>query len=427
MASTAQMRPVTEPEPRDRRAAAAVPLWRRAIAVLLKALIPLAILAVAAQVSWTLYFTAPVAERQPRPRVPRLVEVVTVHPAARGPMIEAWGEVTAARTLALRPEVGGTVVALNEKLTPGGLVAAGDVLIRLDDRELKLAVARAEAEIRQIEARISVEQGQHERALRDLERLPGNLTESQRRLVLRAPQMAALKAELAAAEAAREQAQVELSHAVIRAPFDAVVVSEQVAMGAVLSEGQEVAELVAADRFDVLLAVPVSALDWIDPQAGQTLRLSQPGVWPEGSFREGRVERLAAGLRGAGRMAELVVRVEDPLARLPQNQGKPRLLLGSFLRAVGEGRRIDGAVRLDRAYLRDDDTVWVMTPDSKLDIRPVEVGWRGAEQVLVAGGLADGDRVVTTPLAVVAPGMALRVEGGAGAGRSAADSAGSGG
>lgn len=423
MASTAQVRPVTEPDPRDRPPVEAVPRWRRVLAAILKLLIPVAILAVAAQISWSLYFSAPVAERKARPRVPRLVEVIEVHPATRGPMIEAWGEVTATRTLALRPEVGGTIVSLSDNLTPGGAVSKGDVLVRLDDRELKLAVAQAEAEIHQIEARISVEQGQHERALRDLERLPGNLTESQRKLVLRAPQMAALKAELAAAEAARERAEVELAHAVIRAPFDAVVVSEQVAQGAVLSEGQEAAELVATDRFDVMLAVPVSALDWIAPEAGQTLRLTQPGVWPKGSYRLGRIERLTPGLRGTGRMAELVVRVDDPLARLASNRGKPRLLLGSFLRAVGEGRQIAGAVALDRAYLRDDDTVWVMDANGKLDIRPVEIGWRGAEQVLVTGGLAEGDRVVTTPIAVVAPGMKLRLDSGGGT----RDSAGGGG
>jgi len=53
--------------------------------------------------------------------------------------------------------------------------------------------------------------------------------------------------------------------------------------------------------------VPVSALDWINPKSGQILRLTQPGIWPEGSFREGTVERLTAGLSATGRMAELVV------------------------------------------------------------------------------------------------------------------------
>ena len=291
----------------------------------------------------------------------------------------------------VRPEAGGTVVALNDRLTPGGLVLAGEELIRLDDREQRLVVVEAEAEIRQIAARIAIENGQQTRAKRDLERLPGKLTESQRQLVLRAPQMAQLQAELAAAEAARERALVALSYMVIRAPFDALVIEEQVAIGTMLSAGSAPATLIAAGRFHVVVAVPVSALDWINPKSGQILRLTQPGIWPEGSFREGTVERLTAGLSATGRMAELVVAIDDPLARKPENRGKPRLLLGSFLRAIGEGRVVESAIALDRAYLRDHDTVWVMTPEGRLEMRPVTVAWRGAETVLISAGLAAGE------------------------------------
>ncbi|MHA1527611.1 MAG: efflux RND transporter periplasmic adaptor subunit [Alphaproteobacteria bacterium] len=413
---TAQIKPVEELDLHLEHRSRPAPWWRRAIALILKTLIPLAILAVAAKIAWSLYLTAPVASREARPRVPRLVEVVEVMPASQGPRIEAWGEVVAARTLVVRPEVGGTIIALNDRLTPGGLVLEGEDLIRLDDREQRLAVIEAEAEIRQIEARIAIEEGQQARAKRDLERLPGKLTEDQRQLVLRAPQMAQLQAELAAAEAARERALVELSHTVLRAPFDALVIEEQLAEGTMLSAGSDPATLIAADRFHVVLAVPVSALDWINPKSGQILRLTQPGIWPEGSFREGTVERLTAGLSATGRMAELVVVIDDPLARKPENRGKPRLLLGSFLRAIGEGRVVENAVALDRAYLRDHDTVWVMTAESRLEARSVTVAWRGAEQVLISAGLAAGDRVITTPLAVVAPGMKVRLPANAGAG-----------
>lgn len=408
------MKPVEDLDLRPEHRSRPVPLWRRAIAFILKTLIPLAILAVAAKIAWSLYLTAPVADREARPRVPRLVEVVEVVPATQGPQIEAWGEVVAARTLVVSPEVRGTIVALNDRLTPGGLVLAGEELIRLDDREQRLAVVQAEAEIRQIGARIAIENGQQARAKRDLTRLPGTLTEDQRQLVLRAPQMAQLQAELAAAEAERERALVALSYMVIRAPFDALVIEEQVAEGTMLSAGSTPATLIAADRFHVVVAVPVSALDWINPKSGQILRLTQPGIWPEGSFREGTVERLTAGLSATGRMAELVVAIDDPLARKPENRGKPRLLLGSFLRAIGEGRTVENAVALDRAYLRDHDTVWVMTPENRLEVRPVTIAWRGAEQVLISAGLAAGDRVITTPLAVVAPGMEVRLAEGAG-------------
>jgi RND family efflux transporter MFP subunit len=383
---------------------------------MLKILLSVSILVGAAVTSAMLYFSAPVAEREAHARVPRLVEVIEAVPATQGPLIEAWGEVVAARTLVVRPEEGGTIIKLSDRLTPGGLILSGEEMVRIDDRVQRLALAQTAAEIQKIEARIAIEDGQQDRAKRDLKRLPGKLTDRQRQLILRAPQKAELEAELAVATAERDRALVALSQTVIRSPFDALVIDEQLALGTMISAGSASATLVSVDRFHVVVAVPVSALDWINPKAGQVLRLTQPGIWPEGSFREGIIERLSAGLSTVGRMAELVVTVDDPLARKPENRGKPRLLLGSFLQVVGEGRIVEDAISLDRTYLHEGDTVWLMTPDNQLELRKVTVAWRGAEQVLISDGLAAGDQVITTPLAIVAPGMKVRVAEGAEAG-----------
>ena len=202
--------------------------------------------------------------------------------------------------------------------------------------------------------------------------------------------------------------------------IDAVVRAAEVAVGTVLTQGSAAATLVPAARFRVTVAVPVSALPLLEPVEGRPVRLYAPGVWPAGASRTGVIEGLGPGLTPSGRMAEILVAVEDPLALRPENAGAPRLLLGSFLRMRVEGRPLDGDVVIDRALLRDGDTVWVLTPENRLEVRPVKVVWRGPEEVLVTGGLAPGERLVATPLATFAPGMALRVAatppGGAGAG-----------
>jgi len=385
-----------------------VPLWRRIVAGTLKAVLPLAILAAAAYGAREIYLSAPTAEPRAPERVARLVEVAPVAAADAGPRLEAWGAAEPARTLNLRSEVAGRVIALNPDLTPGGIVSRGEELIRLDDRELSLALAEAEAEIRRIDAQIAIERGQGARAARDLERLSSDLTQEQRALVLREPQMAELQAQRAAALAARDAAALALSKTRIVAPFDAIVRTETVAEGTMLSAGAEAATLISADRIHVTLAVPPAALAWIDPEAGQRVRLTQPGVWPEGQWREGEVLRLKAELTEAGRMAALVVGVTDPMARKPWNAGKPQILVDSYLRAEIVGPAIPGAVALDRAWLREGDTAWVMGADDRLEIRALEVAWRTADEVLVTGGLAPGDRVVTTQIATVADGMALR-------------------
>lgn len=402
------LKTVTHPVEPAQVEARPAPLWHRAFAFVVKAVVAVLLLAAAGYYARDIMLSAPQADRRDRPRIARLVEVVEIDTASSGPSIEAWGEVVPARRLSLRAEVGGTVTELNPDLIPGGRVEEGEVLFRLDDRTLRLDLARAEAAIRQIEARIALEEGQQERARRDLERVPTKLTEEQRALVLRAPQMEELEAELAAARAARDAAGIALGKTQITAPFDAVVVSEELAPGAAVAANAEVAVLVGTERFRVELAVPPAALEWVDPTADAPVRLTKPEAWGD-DWRTATVQRVAPELTATGRMAELILSVTDPLAQEPGREDRPELLLGSFVRAELEAPPIPGAVALERAYLRDDDRVWVMGPDDRLEIRDVRVAWRGTDSVLITEGLAPGERVVTTHLATVADGMQLRL------------------
>lgn len=387
-----------------------ISLGRKIVAALVQLGLVIAIGLGTYKVATGLFESAPKAERKARERVARLVEVETVRAATQGPVIEAWGEVQAAQTLIVRSEITGTITSVHPELTAGGRLSAGDVAVQMDGRDLQLAVGQAEAEIAGIQARILIEEGQAEIGKRELSRLSRNLTATQRSLVLREPQMAQLKAELAAAEAALDQARNAVGKTDVLVPFDSVVISQSIAPGAVVAQGAEAAQLVASDRFNVVLAVPAAALDWIDLEAGQLVRITQDGAWSKGQERFGQIVRLSSALSETGRMAELIAEVPDPLALGAANSGKPPLLLGSFVNVSLSGRTVEGAVSLNRAYLRDNDTVWVMSTEDKLEVRNVEVAWRGAETVLVRSGLSDGERIVTTGLSSVSEGMALRTK-----------------
>lgn len=52
--------------------------------------------------------------------------------------------------------------------------------------------------------------------------------------------------------------------------------------------------------------------------------------------------------------------------------------------------------------------VYVMTPEETLEIRPVTVAWERNRTLLVTEGLAEGELLVTSPIATPLPGMALR-------------------
>jgi len=389
----------------------------RALSLAAKTLLPLLVLgAAAATVSWMMQ-TASRAERTERPRQARLVEVVTAQAGSQRIDVQAQGTVRAARQTVVRPQVTGELVEVNESLEPGGHVARGELLVRIEPRDFELAVQMARSDLEQAEAELMIEQGNQAVAEREYELLDQELSEQERALVLRRPQLATARARLSQAQAELDDAELDLERTRISAPFDALVMEESVDIGTRLNSTQsEIATLIGTDRFWVELSVPQSDLRWIELPDGNApgarVILRQPRAWGEGVTREGRVLRLLSDVSERGRMARLLVAVEDPLALEPDKRGKPRLIVGQYLQAEISGRTIPNAIALDRGLLRQDDRVWVMNDDNRLEIRSVDVARRGYGRVIITDGLREGERVVATDIAAAAEGMALRLEDG---------------
>ena len=68
---------------------------------------------------------------------------------------------------------------------------------------------------------------------------------------------------------------------------------------------------------------------------------------------------------------------------------------------------MERVVRLERDYLRDEETVWVRK-DGKLDIREVQIEFRDGRYAYISSGLDDGDEVVISTLATPAKGIGLK-------------------
>lgn len=106
------------------------------------------------------------------------------------------------------------------------------------------------------------------------------------------------------------------------------------------------------------------------------------------------------------RMVRLLAAIPDPLAR--EHDDKPALTIGEYVETRIDGETLEDVVRLDRDYVREDDTVWVME-DGELGIREAEIVVTDEKYAYIAEGLEDGDRVVTTNISSVVDGAALRL------------------
>lgn len=383
------------------------------IKLLTRLILPLLVVGAGLALAMNYVNNPPKATRQPSPRLPRLVEVMPVRFTDERVVVHAMGTVMSAREVSLQPRVSGQIVKVSDEFVPGGHFNEGDVLVVLDPSDFLLAVRQRESDLAQAKSALDLEFGQQAVAKREFEMLGEAVKEDERALVLRQPQLARAQAALDTAQAALDLAKLNLERATVRAPFNAMVRERLVNLGMQVTPSTTLAKVTGTDAFWIEVAVPVDELQWIrvprsNGQTGSVVRVFNEAAWGASVFREGRVIRLMADLEKEGRMARLLVEVIDPEALLSSQNGKPRLLLDDYVRVEIEGIELKSVASLERRLVRDGDTVWVMNGEKKLEIRPVQVAFRGRDRLYVRDSLRDGELIVTSDLASPVAGMPLR-------------------
>lgn len=382
---------------------------RRWLSVLLNIVLSLVILAGSAAGVWMIYSTEPTAgQLETKRKSAALVETLTVRRDTLAPQLAVLGTVQPVQDIVLSPQVRGQVIEISDSFVPGGMVRAGEMLLHIDPADFENAVSVRQSELEQVEANWAIEEGRGKLAKQELELLGDSIGGINRALVLREPQSASLKSQLSAAKAAVERAQLDLQRTKLIAPFDAQVLRQSVNVGSQVGPGDDLGQLVGVDQYWVIAAVPIRNLRWIqfptENQPGSLVTLRNPDAWGPEIERQGRVTRMIGALDQQTRLARVVVTVDDPLG---QTTDVPPLILDTLIEVRIEGIAIADIVRLDREYVHDGDTVWVMQ-DNQLAIRETDIVFRDAEFAYVRSGLESGDEVVTTTLATVAEGVKLR-------------------
>ncbi|MCS6797152.1 MAG: efflux RND transporter periplasmic adaptor subunit [Myxococcota bacterium] len=381
-------------------------------------LLPVLVVAAGVGVHRALVATAPHVERREgraSPGVP--VEIWRAEVGSYDVAVEASGTVVAARQVVVQPELQARVVWQNPRLVPGAVVRAGEPLVRLDARDVRTQLVVHSAQLEQSRLTAETERSRRLVAERELARLGEGFsaTPEGRALALREPHLRAAEAQIRAAEAGIQQARTTLSRTLLVAPFDALVLERNVDVGQLVGPTSRLATLVGTEHYWVQVSVPVDQLGAIAIPGigGQTEGAPAHVVHRSGSVRverTGRVLRLLGSLDPAGRMARLLVEIDDPLGLRRSDGGLP-LLLGAFVHVRIAAGRLESVVRVPRAFVHDDDTVRRVGPGDRLEQVRLDVVWRDADAVYARAGLRAGDRVVASPLSDVAPGMPLRVVG----------------
>ncbi|MBI1265443.1 MAG: efflux RND transporter periplasmic adaptor subunit [Alphaproteobacteria bacterium] len=329
--------------------------------------------------------------------------------------VRTQGQVTALTEIDLTAQVAGRVAFVNPNFVQGGFFEAGEVLVQLEDADYRLAVTRAEAQVSQRRQALIREQAESELARAEWEAVGrGEATP----LALREPQLADARAQLAAAEASLAEARLNLSRTRISAPFAGRVRDKMVDQGQFVGPGARLGRVFSTDVAEIRLPLSDREIALLNMPTAFWATADAPGprvvlsAVSAGVAREwiGEVVRTDAAIDPQTRTLSVFVQVRDPYGEAAQAAGAP-LAMGLFVEAHIEGREIPSAIVLPRSALRGIDEMFVAERDGTLSIREVTIIDSTADRVVVASGIAAGDRVITSTVRAPAPGMAVTAIG----------------
>ena len=297
------------------------------------------------------------------------------YPSQAYTVLNSTGYVVAQRKAAVASKATGRLEWLGVR--EGSQVRAGEVLARLENRDVTAQMEQSGANIKVAEANLQQGEAELKEAERALNRsaellAKGFVSQAAHDTVVarfsRAQAaIAGFRAGIAAARANYRASQVGVEQTLIRAPFDGVVLTKNANVGDVITPfssalGSQAAVVTMADMSTLEVEADVSEANIAKVRAGQPAEI-QLDALPDGRFR-GEVHRLVPTVDRAKATVTVKIRFVDQDPRIlpemsakvsflsqevPKDAGAPRVAVPASAIVERDGRKVVFAVRERRA------------------------------------------------------------------------------
>lgn len=315
--------------------------------------------------------------------------------------LDEIGKNGAYESVIVMPQVAGRVTERN--FQDGAELKKGQLLFVIDPRPYQAALDSAQAQLSQAKAALDLAQTQ----LKMYDTLNDSRAVSQLDYETKKNAVEVDKAQIQSAEAAVENAKLNLDYCYIHSPIDGRAGARLVDAGNVVQANTT--GLLSIQRIDPIYAdFTITEADLAQVRANMTrgtlktlVRLPSD---PETSDRGGALTFLDNSVQNATGTVNL-------RATIPN--GDHHFWPGQFVNV-----RLVLATQKNAVLIPNQATqisqrgpyVLVVKSDDSADIRPVVLGQRQGDQVVVTNGVAPGDRVVVTGQSTVIPGGKVRVQ-----------------
>lgn len=384
---------------------------------LLKWMPALLLLSLSLGLSYYWLSNKPKANRSVAQTAPLLVNTIQLSPIDYPITISAMGTVIPAQNVNLTSRINGMVISVSPNFMPGGFLNKGEEIAQLDPTDYKLAIKQRENALAKAKFDLTIELGRQAIAKREFNLLNADLSKQSHDLVLRKPHLALAKTAILAAEAALSQAQLDLQRTKISSPFHAVALETNAHIGSwvsTFSTGTPLIKLAGTDSFWILATLPVSQLSKMAipnmySNKGAAVKIYFPSAWGKQAYRIGSIKRLKAELETSGRMAELIIEVQDPLSLRAENKDLPHLILGAFVRLEITGRTLNKVLAIPETVIRSGQKIWILTEQNTLNIKKITTIWQEQGLVFIdATQLPARTQIISSHFSTPVQGMSLR-------------------
>lgn len=328
----------------------------------------------------------------PPPADIRPVRVLALASSTAGERLEFSGDVRPRYESQLGFRVGGKIV--ERKVDVGAVVKRGDVLMRLDPQDLRLAESQARATLRAAETERDLARADYKRHV-DL-RAQNFVSQA----VLDAKQSAlkAAQANVDAARAGLRGQSNQSNYASLAADADGVVIAIEAEVGQVVQPGTPVVRVARAGEKEVVIGIPEDKVGQLQPSGAVTVRL-----WADTDAT------IPGKIREISPMADAASRTYTVKVAIPDTRDVRLGMTATVEVATGGNGAAGLRVPLTALVQSKGAThVWIVE-NGAVRLAPVQVTGQVGNDVLVTGAVRAGQQVVTAGVNLLRNGQKVRI------------------
>ena len=345
-------------------------------------------------------------------RVPMTVELGTARLGNVAAHLTVVGNLIGLQTVDIAPRTAGRLLSVNVQL--GDRVRRGQVLAKVEDREIVEQVRQAEASqevskatIRQREADLKVAELNFERSKNLFQRqllAKQSLDDAESRYMAAVAQFDLSKAQLNQNDSRLQELKINLQNTSVTSPVDGFVGKRSVDPGAMVNTNTAIASVVDISRLRLVVNVVEKDLRMVSPGDPAEVEVD---AYPGEKFH-GKIARVAPVLDPATRTAAMEVEI-------PNGDNKLKPGMYARINLTVEDRK-DALVVPKNAVIDFESKrgVWSPNDENRATFTAVTLGIEGGDNIEILSGLKVGDQFVTTGAAAVRNNDQLRIAGAAG-------------